>query len=263
MHAAGPWLGTMMKSTGGAMLFAALGCITAMKLISLAVAHRAAPTAWFLASPLLATDSWAGSRRPTPAALVALLIHLGSCALLLSLAVIIARWGVRLCAPSLWLAGYWTMPAAWLIGEVLGTTLQVIYAAGGWLVPPHHRAPWRARSIGEFWSGHWNRWVAAWLAQVVYRPLRRWRLLALLMTFLASGLLHEAFMSVPLLITTGHVIIGLPTLYFLIQAMAVRIDRELAGGHAAVRRMLLWTAVAVPAPLVLNECFLRAFAFVD
>jgi hypothetical protein len=252
----------MMRSTGEAMLIAALGCITTMKLLSLMVDWRAAPRTWFLISPLLATVSWSGSRRPTWGALGALLVHLGTYALLLLLAVIAARWGVRVSAPSLWLAGYCTMPVAWLIGEVLGTSLQILYASGGWLVPPHHRAPWRARSISEFWSGHWNRWVAAWLTQVVYRPLRRRRTLALLMTFLASGLLHEIFMSMPLLVTTGHNIIGLPTLYFLIQAAAVRVDRLLIGGQAVIRRMLLWTAVLVPAPMVLNECFLRAFGFV-
>jgi hypothetical protein len=244
------------------MLIAAMGCITAMKLISVAVSPKVAPTAWFLASPLLASASWTDARRPARAALGALLLHLATAAMLLLLALIAAWWGVRACAPSLWLAGYCTMPAAWLIGEVLGTTLQILYAFGGWLVPPHHRSPWRARSIGEFWSGRWNRWVADWLAQVVYRPLRRWRILAVLMTFLVSGLLHEIFMSVPLWITTGHSIFGLPTLYFLIQAAAVMADRALAGGHAVIRRLLLWTAVAVPAPLILNECFLRAFGFV-
>jgi hypothetical protein len=260
--AADAWGWAMMRSTGEAMLIAAVGCITTMKLVSLVVRPRAAPRTWFLVSPLLATDSWAGSRRPTRAALGALLIHLGTSATLLVLAVVVALWGVSMSAPSLWLAGYSTMPVAWLIGEVLGTSLQILYAAGGWLVPPHHRSPWRARSLSEFWSGHWNRWVADWLAQIVYRPLRRWRMVALPMTFLASGLLHEIFMSVPLMITTGHNIFGLPTLYFIIQAAAVVIDRTLVGGHAVLRRLLLWAAVAAPAPMILNECFLRAFAFV-
>jgi hypothetical protein len=244
------------------MLIAAVGCITTMKLVSLVVTPHAAPRTWFLVSPLLATDSWAGSRRPTWAALGSLLFHLGITATLLLLAVIAARRGVQWSAPSLWLAGYCTMPVAWLIGEALGTSLQILYAAGGWIVPPHHRAPWRARSISEFWTGRWNRWVADWLAQFVYRPLRRWRVLALLMTFLASGLMHEVFMSVPLMITTGHNIIGLPTLYFMIQTAAVMVDRLLAGGHAVIRRLLLWVAVAAPAPLILNECYLRAFGFV-
>jgi hypothetical protein len=252
----------MMRSTGEAMLIAAVGCIITMKLVSLVVTPRAAPKAWFLVSPLLATDSWSGSRRPTLAAVGALMVHLGISAILLVLAVIAALRGVQWSAPSLWLAGYCTMPATWLIGEVLGTSLQILYAAGGWLVPPHHRAPWRARSISEFWTGRWNRWVADWLAQIVYRPLRRRRGVAMLATFFASGVLHELFMSVPLLITTGHSIFGLPTLYFLIQAAAVMVDRRLAGGHAVIRRLLLWAAVTVPAPMILNECYLRAFAFV-
>ena len=251
-----------MPSTGEAMLIAAVGCIVVMKLTCLVVAPGQAPALRFLLSPLLAPASWTQVRRVTLPAVGHLLLHLAGAALLLAAAVAAARWGIACCAESLWLTGYCTIPAAWLIGEVIGTTLQLLYAAGGGLMPPHHRAPWRARTLSEFWSGRWNRWVGDWLAQVVYRPLRRRRALAVVATFLASGVLHELFMSLPLLYTTGHCILGQPTLYFAIQAAALGMDVRLADAPAALRRVLLWAAVAGPAPLILNETFLRAFAFV-
>jgi alginate O-acetyltransferase complex protein AlgI len=80
------------------------------------------------------------------------------------------------------------------------------------------RAPLAARSLDEFWSRRWNLAFSEMLALGVYRPLsgvlgRRGAIVA---AFVASGLLHELAISVPVL--AGF---GLPLLYFLLHGTLV------------------------------------------
>jgi hypothetical protein len=158
----------------------------------------------------------------------------------------------------MWAAGYLAVPVVLLGGEVFGTAMQLLYAVSGRMIPAHHRSPLRGRSISDFWSRRWNRWVSDWFAQVIYRPLRRRRVMAVIMTFLVSGLLHEVILTLPLWAITGHSVAGTSMLYFLIQACAVLIDTRVLGQSPMTRRLLLWVAVLAPAPLILNEAVLRA-----
>jgi hypothetical protein len=113
------------------------------------------------------------------------------------------------------------------------------------------RAPLRARSLSEFWSRRWNVGFSEMIALIVHRPLRRnaGEHVALAGSFLASGLLHELAISVP--VGAGY---GLPTAYFLLHGALVAFERKMARppGH-------LWTIfwLAAPMPLLFHPPFLR------
>ena len=113
------------------------------------------------------------------------------------------------------------------------------------------RAPLRARSLSEFWSRRWNVGFSEMIALIVHRPLRRnaGENVALAGSFLASGLLHELAISVP--VGTGY---GLPTVYFLLHGALVAFERRMAQppGH-------LWTIfwLAAPMPLLFHPPFVR------
>jgi hypothetical protein len=113
------------------------------------------------------------------------------------------------------------------------------------------RAPLVARSLSEFWSRRWNIGFSEMIALVVHRPVRRnaGENVALAASFLASGLLHELAISVP--VRAGY---GLPTAYFLLHGGLVAIERRMnrPPGH-------IWTIfwLIAPLPLLFHPPFLR------
>ncbi len=94
----------------------------------------------------------------------------------------------------------------------------------------------------------------------VYRPLSKvvGRKYAMAAAFLASGLLHELAISVPVL--AGF---GLPLLYFLLHGTLVLVERRLEASGRAVNRWGCWAHVwvlgwlAVPLPILFHPWFLR------
>ncbi len=78
---------------------------------------------------------------------------------------------------------------------------------------------------------------------------------ALFLVFLASGILHEWVINVPLYIVTGRKCFGSMILYFLLQAIGILIERQTRNRH--VRRLLVWLFVFGAAPLIANEGLLR------
>jgi hypothetical protein len=82
----------------------------------------------------------------------------------------------------------------------IGLLMQV-----GYQVPERYHFPFMARDPLDFWR-RWNTYVGSWLKQYVFVPLaRRWshgrrgatrgffQVTALMLTFVASGLLHDGF----------------------------------------------------------------------
>ena len=127
----------------------------------------------------------------------------------------------------------------------------------GFNVGPQFRAPWRARSLQEFWARRWNIGYSVMTAIVVYRPAERWlgRTGALVLAFLTSGLLHELGCSLP--VRAGY---GLPSLYFALHAGAVVIENALDRRRIKWRnrwgRLWVFVWVVLPAPLVFHDPFM-------
>jgi alginate O-acetyltransferase complex protein AlgI len=110
------------------------------------------------------------------------------------------------------------------------------------------RAPWRARSLAEFWTLRWNLGFVQMTALAIQRPLRA-RLghgPATALSFLFSGLLHECAITLPLRHGFGR-----PLAYFALQAAAALVERRLG------LRSRLWTAawLVLPLPLLFPAAF--------
>jgi alginate O-acetyltransferase complex protein AlgI len=122
--------------------------------------------------------------------------------------------------------------------------------------PKLFRAPFLSRSLTEFWSRRWNVAFSEMAALVVFRPAKTVLGPAVAKTaaFLLSGLLHELAISVP--VNAGY---GLPFCYFLLHALAMRLETT-----PPLRRALrspvvarVWTAawILLPLPLLFHWPF--------
>jgi alginate O-acetyltransferase complex protein AlgI len=110
-------------------------------------------------------------------------------------------------------------------------------------------APWRSRSLAEFWGARWNLAFHVVARDRVFRPLARriGRAGALAATFLFSGILHELAISLP---AGGGW--GSPTLYFMIHGLAVMGERR-TGRKAG--RLATAALVLLPLPLLFHGPF--------
>lgn len=134
-------------------------------------------------------------------------------------------WGVaRWFAPEHPLAAGWTGMVGLIFLLHFGTfhLISLAWRSAGVEAPPLMLAPHRAVSVSEFWARRWNRAFYALVLHEVFLPLaRRWGPVPAVWTgFLFSGLIHDLVVSFPA--QAGY---GLPTLYFLIQAAAVTLER--------------------------------------
>lgn len=158
--------------------------------------------------------------------------------------------------PPIILMSYIGAIMLWLVSEALGSLFPFFALPAGRLLPLLHGAsPPLAKSISDFWSRRWNMWVSEWFRQIIFRPLQNHPVFALFAVFLASGVLHELVINVPLYIVTGRKCFGLMTLYFLLQAVGILIERKMR--NRATRIFLLWVFVFGAVPLMVNEGMLR------
>ena len=122
-------------------------------------------------------------------------------------------------------------------------------------VKPIMNAPWKARSLTEFWGPRWNRAFSDWARVWIFRPMVRklgtsWGTLA---GFVASGIAHELVISLP---ARGG--FGLPTVYFVLQAAGVLAQRRVS---ALRGRLCTLAIVLLPAPILFHSFFVkRVFA---
>lgn len=124
--------------------------------------------------------------------------------------------------------------------------------------PPIMRAPLAADSLAALWGGRWNAAFADTARRFLLRPLApRFGVKgAALLVFLISGLVHELVISLP-----AHGGWGGPTIYFLLQALGIAVEKSAAGrrlGLGAGFPGWLWMAIVTLAPLPL--LFHGAFA---
>lgn len=157
-----------------------------------------------------------------------------------------------------WLQSYLAIVPFWLLLEALSGMCRLLWLPSGSLVPVINERPWQAKDLADFWGRRWNRLIGDWLHQVVFMPLRRRPQKAMLVTFVVSGFLHELLVSLPLTIVYGESVWGWMTGYFLLQYLAMDLERRL-NLSAPGKRILLWVAVLVPVPLVLNRGTLLIF----
>lgn len=138
--------------------------------------------------------------------------------------------------------------------------LAGLWRVAGIDVRPLFRAPLASRSLDVFWSRRWNLAFSEMTALGVYRPLSRrlGRGTAIAVAFLASGILHELAISVP--VKSGY---GGPMLYFILQGVLVLAERRFErSGHPVSNWgicshvwVLCW--LAIPSPILFHHAFLQ------
>ena len=137
--------------------------------------------------------------------------------------------------------------------------LSLAWRRAGVHATPLMQRPAAATSLADFWGQRWNTAFRDLAYQLVYQPLaRQWGARqAMAAVFLFSGVLHDLAISIPA--RAGY---GLPTLYFILQAMGVEIERSRFGRRWRLRggvRGWMYAAAIVlgPACLLFHAPFLR------
>lgn len=116
-------------------------------------------------------------------------------------------------------------------------------------------APLRSSSVAEFWGRRWNGAFNDLALGLVFRPMaRRTKVtIATLWAFAISGLVHETVISLP----AGEGF-GLPTAYFLLQGLAVLIQRKSAALRGDISGWIFtMLVVAAPAFWLFHPPFIR------
>jgi len=116
---------------------------------------------------------------------------------------------------------------------------------------PMMNSPLLTASLSEFWSSRWNLSFRDLARIFVFRPvLRRYGIVyAVFAAFVFSGFLHELLISLP-----ANAWYGLPTIFFIIQACGVFIEKSGSGMKLGIDRGFrgrLFAAVFILVPLVL------------
>lgn len=129
--------------------------------------------------------------------------------------------------------------------------LSLAWRSAGVNAVPVMQGPVRSTSLAEFWGRRWNTAFHELATRFTFRPLRRAVApgIAALLVFVASGLIHDFVISVPA--RGGY---GLPTAYFLIQGLAMGVERSVFGrrlGLGSGWRGWLFTTITVAGPAVI------------
>ena len=158
---------------------------------------------------------------------------------------------VRRASPSLPLLRGWIglLGLAFLLHFGIFHLLSIFWRTRGVRARPLMRTPALATSLGEFWGGRWNTGFHQLAASLVFKPLRsRFGATgATFAVFLASGLIHDLVISFPA--GAGY---GLPTGYFILQALGMYVERSDHGkvwglGRGTPGRMFTLVVAAGPA----------------
>jgi hypothetical protein len=112
--------------------------------------------------------------------------------------------------------------------------------------------PLAAGSVAEFWGRRWNRAFRDLAHRLLFRPLEPMLGAggALFTGFLASGLIHDLVISVPA--GAGY---GWPTIYFLLQALGIAIERRLRLRRGPCGRVFTALVVLGPLGLLFHQPF--------
>jgi Membrane bound O-acyl transferase family len=229
-----------------------------MKLIALLLPVRGAKTGWrFIASPLVSPSSM---QRLRPASGAGWL--LGQTCLygvLMVPAYLGYWWLVERMDPPVWMMAY---PAALLLllsAETVTALVPLLWLPTGDRLPPLMNHPALTRGLTEFWSARWNLWFSDWFRYAIFSRMQATPLRALFTVFAISGVMHEGVVNVPLYLVTGQSPFGMMMIYFLIQPVAMLIERRFLANAPRTRIAFAWLTVLGPIPLFMNEGLLRVF----
>ncbi|MEW6144273.1 MAG: MBOAT family protein [Thermodesulfobacteriota bacterium] len=149
-------------------------------------------------------------------------------------------------------AGYIGL-TGFLLFSFFGTfhMLSLYWRSRGVHAVPMMNSPLLASSLPEFWSSRWNLAFRDLARIFVFRPvLRKCGIVyAVVAAFVFSGILHELLISLP-----ADAWYGLPTLFFLIQAGGIFMEKSGPGIRYGINRGLrgrLFAALFILAPVVL------------
>lgn len=157
-----------------------------------------------------------------------------------------------------WILGYLGIPFLLLFSSLLLAVVTLLWLPTGELFPPLHQNPLLARGIADFWGRRWNLWFSDWFRYTIFAPLRHRPVLALLLVFVVSGLIHEWVVNLSLYLAAERNRFGTMMLYFVLQAVGLLVERRFFSDNPGAKIILAWLVVAAPAPLVVNEGLLRA-----
>jgi hypothetical protein len=228
------------------------------KVVSIFVAGRNIRSCGtFFLAPSLCIDVWEVKRRVGRSETVTLLL----CSLLDIALLVTAYW---LYVPLYshmpwWQQAYLAVLPFWLLLEAMQGLSRLLWLFTGRVIPLINDSPWRAGTVAEFWGRRWNRLFGDWLRQVGFQPFRRRPHRALLITFFLSGFIHELLVSLPYHLVYDRSVWGWLTAYFILQYLAILLERRFFRTRRVLNRIFLWCTVIGPVPLVLNPGTLLIF----
>ena len=114
--------------------------------------------------------------------------------------------------------------------------------------------PFRSLSLAEFWGRRWNFAFSEMTSIAVHRPLKKFtnNKIATVVAFGFSGLLHELAISLP--VNRGY---GLPALYFVIQAIALLLEKKIQFKSKIMKHTWVLFWLIVPLPILFHRYFLE------
>jgi len=171
-------------------------------------------------------------------------------------------WGItrRVPAGSELLAGWLGMLGIILVLH-FGTfhILSLLWRSAGVDARPIMQAPLSATSLSDFWGRRWNLGFRQLTHRLIFQPVRARSgvVIATLLSFFASGVIHELVISLPA--RGGY---GLPTCYFVGQGLGVLFERSLPGkklglSHGIQGWLFALLCAGGPAFLLFHPRFVR------
>jgi hypothetical protein len=174
----------------------------------------------------------------------------------------VALWGVVRSVPT----GH-ELLAGWvgMLGMILilhfGTfhLLALVWQSAGVDARPIMRSPLSATSLSDFWGRRWNLGFRQLTHRLIFQPVRMRASVAaaILLSFFASGLIHDLVISFPA--GGGY---GLPTSYFVLQGLGALFERSVLGKRVGLGSGVRgWFFVAIcagaPAFILFHPLFVR------
>ena len=137
--------------------------------------------------------------------------------------------------------------------------LSLLWRSAGVDARPIMHAPLSATSLSDFWGRRWNLGFRQLTHRLIFQPVRTRSsvVIATLLSFIASGVIHDLVISLPA--RGGY---GLPTCYFVLQGLGVLFERSLPGKRLGLSSGIRGWSFAVicagaPAFLLFHPWFVR------